>query len=206
MSAVAVELKRYGSQIGDEAIASATARIPINSIMGGRAPLVSAYDDVPEELVESLDRGEYAEWIVDFSQKNVFKPEMVVIRPGALIGTVLATMASVGDSGSWVHRAMYVAGILVALSSYLRATAVKLSREEGQVTLVVYMLESSAAANAVRVIDVLSSLNTQLADYNMPITTESVLRYHLQSLVALGILRFDAAADTVCLQDKVVEL
>lgn len=206
MSAVALELERYGSQIGEETVTSAAARIPLNSIMNGPAPLVSAYDGMPEELLEALANGQHVDWITDLNRNNAFTPEMVVIRPGALVGTVLATMASVGDSGSWLHRAMYVAGILVALGSYLRATAVKLSREEGQVTLIIYMLSSSGASKHVGVTSVLSALNTQLADYNMPTITESRLRAQLQILTALGILRLDAAADTVCLQDKVIEL
>jgi hypothetical protein len=206
MANVAAELKRYGSEIGDEAIMSAAACIPLDSLKAGEAPLISAYEDMPEEMMETLASEKYAEWITDVSQRNEFKPEMVVIRPGALIGSVLGTMASVGDSGSWPHRALYVAGILIALSGYLKATAVKLSREEGQITLVIYMLTSNDSSKPIQVASVFSALNVQLADYNLPAVTDSLLRVQLQNLIALGILRLDAAADTICLQDKVIEL
>lgn len=206
MFKVAAEVKRYGYDVGDEAIKSAAERIPLDSIMRREVPLVSAYDDMSEQMLEALSGESYVELITDVSQRNDFKPEMVVIRPGALIGAVLGTMASVGDSASWMHRAMYVTAILVALGSYLKATATKLTKEEGQVTLIIHMLTGNAPSKHVQVVSVLSALNVQLADYNLPLIKEPQLRSHLQNLSVLGILRLDVTVDTVCLQDRVVEL
>jgi len=207
MSEVAKEVKKQVGDSSEEAF-NIASQIPLDSIRRRGVPLISAYDDVDEEHLNLLaGERDYQEFLLGVAKKRPdFRPGLVVIRPGALIGAVIGTMASVRDSSSWVTRAMYVTAILVALGSYIRATTVKLSTQEGQVALTLYMLTANDSKKSIPVADLLRSLNVQLADYNMPPVQDFLLREHLTNLSILGITRHDAALDSVSLQEKMIEV